>query len=199
VLLGLTCLSCASFTWLPMALTARAGTGTQHTILLWPWHLLAIAAALAQLPLRWAAAATALLGMANLAVANQYYAELVRNGPAIRFTDAINPLMEYLSASGAKQIFIADWGFFEPLNLLSEGKLPNYFAYVSDPGKLDHMVTEPRHLFVAHTPAFTFQPELRSQFDGRARAHRLHENPVKLIFDRNGRPTFEVFRFQGGG
>jgi hypothetical protein len=197
ILFGL--LACA-FTWLPMALTASAGTAVHHTILLWPWHLLAISATLAQLRLRWAAtAAVGLLCISNLVVTNEYYAELIRNGPAIRWTDAIGPLEEYLMHSNAKRVFTTDWGFFETLNLLSEGELPTYALTAREAEKFDRMVADPRNLFVSHTPGYEYQPEIRAQIEDRARHNGLQEELVSLIFDRNGRPTFEVFRFRRGG
>ena len=76
-----------------MVLTAGAGAAAHHIILLWPFQFLAIAAALAAIPWTWAAAAaTVVLCASNLAVTNEYYWELVRNGPDIRWTDAIYPL-----------------------------------------------------------------------------------------------------------
>ncbi len=57
------------------------GAAAQHVILLWPFHLLMIAAAVDRLPRIAAIAATVVLCGSNLAVTNQYYAELVRNGP----------------------------------------------------------------------------------------------------------------------
>ena len=47
ILFGL--IACAA-TWLPMVLTAGAGKAAQHVILLWPFHLIPIAAVLAQIP-----------------------------------------------------------------------------------------------------------------------------------------------------
>ncbi|HLI83437.1 MAG TPA: hypothetical protein VKV17_05935 [Bryobacteraceae bacterium] len=170
-----------------------------HTILLWPWHFLAIAVALAQLRLRWVAVAMAgLLAISNLAVTNQYYADLIRNGPAIRWTDATGPLEQFLWRSHAKRIFAADWGFFETLNLLSEGELPTYEVNTRESEKLDRAVADPRNLFVSHTPGFAYQPEIRAQIEARAHNNGFQEELVSLVFDGNGRPTFEVFRFRRG-
>ncbi|HEY6345127.1 MAG TPA: glycosyltransferase family 39 protein [Bryobacteraceae bacterium] len=192
--------TCAA-TWLAMAFTQGAGATVQHAILLWPFHLLAIAVALAQIPSRAATAVTALLCISNVALTNHYYADLIRNGPAIRWTDAVDPLEKYLAASysatpGVERIFVMDWGFFETLNLLSEGELPVYNGDVSDTGMLDRIVSGPKHLFVAHTPEYAYQPEMRARLEERARADGFQEESVALISDRNGRPTFEVFRFR---
>ncbi len=101
-------------TWLPMVLTAGAGGAAHHVILLWPFHFLAIAAALAAVPWRWiAVAVTAVMCSANLAVTNEYYWELVTNGPDIRWTDAIYPLEGRLETLRSPDIYIVDWGIFE--------------------------------------------------------------------------------------
>jgi hypothetical protein len=193
VLFGLA--ACAA-TWLAMAFTAGAGGTVQHIILLWPFPAFVIGAALAQAPRLFAAGATALLCLSNLAVTNQYYAEMIRNGPAIRFTDAIDPLKQYLKDSGANRVFAADWGFIHTLCLLTEGSLPVYEADVSDAGALPSIVAGPTHLFVAHTPEYAFFPEIRTRLDDQARKDGFEEEPVAMISDRNGRPTFEVFRFR---
>lgn len=193
VLFGI--VTCAA-TWLAMAFTQGAGATVQHAFLLWPFHLLAIAVALAQIPSRAAAAVTALLCISNVAVTNHYYADLIRNGPAIRWTDAVDPLERYLAGSKPQKIFVMDWGFFETLNLLSEGELPVYNGDVSDTGMLDRIVSGPNHLFVAHTPQYAYQPEMRARLEERARADGFQEESIARISDRNGRRTFEVFRFR---
>ena len=96
ILFGL--IACAA-TWLPMVLTAGAGGAAHHVILLWPFQLLPIAAVLARIPAAPAALVTALLCGSNLAVTNQYYADLIRNGPGVRWTDAMDPLQRYLDGS----------------------------------------------------------------------------------------------------
>lgn len=186
VLFGL--ITCAA-TWLPMALTVNAGWGGQHTMLLWPFHFLAIAATLARAPARWAAATVAVLCLSDAAVTNQYYADLIRNGPAIRWTDAIDPLNRYLTDSKAPLVFAADWGFVETLNLISEGALP--VSSVDLP-----MIANPSYVFVSHTPAFTYHPEIRASLEDAARQNGYAEERLATIADRNGRPTFEVFRFR---
>ncbi len=193
ILFGL--ITCAA-TWLPMALTANAGWGAQHTMLLWPFHLVAIAAALARAPLRWAAAACAVLYLSSLAVTNQYYADLIRNGPAIRWTDAIDPLHQYLADSKPELIFAADWGFVETLNLISEGGLPVSPVENSGKSAIGRMIANPRYLFVSHTPTFTYHPEIRASVEDAARQAGYREERLATIPDRSGRPTFDVFRFR---
>jgi dolichyl-phosphate-mannose-protein mannosyltransferase len=188
-------IACAA-TWLPMALTAGAGAAAQHVILLWPFHFLAIAAALSQLSPRWAQAAAAVLCLSNLAVTNQYYADLVRNGPAIRWTDSIDPLNRWLADSKSPRVFTADWGFAETLNLISQGATPVFSADTSDRAAVLQTLASPRDVFVSHTPEFTFRPEIRAAIETIARENGFEEERLAVISDRNGRPTFDVFRFR---
>ena len=188
VLFGL--IACAG-AWLPMALTAGAGAAAQHVILLWPFHLLVIAVAVARAPVRWAAAVCAVLCLSGLAVTNQYYADLIRNGPAIRWTDAIDPLNRYLLDSKAERIFISDWGIMETLNLINQGNAPLFFSDASA-----QTLESGNCVFVSHTPAYTFQPQLRAAVEDAARQNGYEEQHLATISDRNGRPTFDVFRFR---
>jgi hypothetical protein len=188
----------ASFgTWLPMVLTAGAGAAAQHVILLWPLHFLAISAALAQIPRRWAAgAATVVLCGSNLAVTNQYYADLVRNGPAIRWTDAMDQLNRTLADLRAPRIFVADWGIIETINLLSEGETPVYFADVSSPAAMHNMLESPGVVFAAHAPGAAILPEQRAALEQYAAREGYTRETIAEIHDRNGRPAFDVFRFR---
>jgi hypothetical protein len=193
ILFGL--IACAA-TWLPMVLTAGAGKAAQHVILLWPFHLIPIAAVLAQIPAIRAAVVTALLCGSNLAVTNQYYADLIVNGPAIRWTDAMDPLNRYLTDLHAPRIYAADWGFIETMNLLSEGELPMYSADTGSDQAIEALLRDPTNVFVAHRPVFTFHPRERGALEDLARREQYQEESLTTIEDRNGRPTFDVFRFR---
>lgn len=189
-------IACAG-TWLPMVLTAGAGAAAQHVILLWPFHLIPVAAVLAQIPLRGAGAlVTALLCGSNLAVTNHYYADLLRNGPAIRWTDAMDPLHRYLADLHARQIVAADWGFMETMNLLSEGELPMIYADTGSEQAMETLLRDPSNVFVAHSPGFAFHPGERAALEDLARREQYQQELITTIQDRSGRPTFDVFRFR---
>lgn len=187
-------LVCAG-TWLPMAATAGAGGAAHHAVLMWPFHLMVIATALSCVPSRVAVAATIMLSLANLAVTNQYYADLIRNGPSVRWTDAMDELNRYLLDARSEHIFTADWNLNETLNLISEGRLPISPADAADPNMLDHGIASPTALFVSHVPTYTYQPWIRAAIDDRARLQGYQEEILATISDLNGRPTFQVFRF----
>jgi hypothetical protein len=183
-------------TWFAMALTTGAGAAAQHVILLWPFPALVIAVALSHAPRGIAVAGTAVLCLSNMAVTNNYYAELIRVGPAIHWTDAIDPLNVYLQSLHADHVFIGDWGFLETLNLLSEGSLPVISADTTDEAAILNMFAAGQSVFVFHTPVYAFQPELRIRIESAARSHGWEQQHLQTIYDQNGRPTFDVFRFR---
>lgn len=188
-------------TWIPMVLTAGAGAAAQHVLMIWPFHLMAIGAAIAQLPLRAAIGITVLLCGANLAVTNEYYAELLQAGASQRWTDAMDPLYEHLSTyepePGTRpRIWVADWGIIETMNLLGEGRLDISLADLSGDQGLHNMMDDPRSIFVAHAAGQAIHPEERGALDEFARREGYIEEPVTTIYDRYGRPTFDVFRFR---
>jgi hypothetical protein len=183
-------------TWFAMALTTGAGAAAQHVILLWPFPALVIAVALSHARRGIALAGTAALCLSNLAVTNNYYAELIRNGPAIHWSDAIDPLNVYLQSLHADHVFIGDWGFLETLNLLSEGALPVISADSTDESAILRMFAAGQSVFVFHAPVYAFQPELRTRIESAARSHGWEQQHLQTIYDQNGRPTFDVFRFR---
>src|SRR5665213_71255 len=183
-------------TWLPMVLTAGAGAAAQHVILLWPFHLLPVAAVLAQIPVVRAALVTALLCGSNLAVTNQYYADLIVNGPTVRWTDAMDPLERYLEDLHAHRIVGNDWGFTETMDLQSEGGLPMDYADTSSAQAMEELLVDPSNVYVAHAPGFAFHPQERAALEDFARRENYQEEPVSYTHLRNGRPTFDVFRFR---
>jgi hypothetical protein len=184
-------------TWLPMALTAGAGAAAHHVILLWPFQFFAIAAALAAIPWAWVApAATLALCAANLAVTNEYYLALARNGPDIRWTDALYPLERRIETLRSPDIYIVDWGIFESVNLLGDNSLPLHAVDFGNTEELRRIISDPRAAFVGHTAPYAYFPQQRAALEDAASNAGYEEVPIDIIYDRNGRPTFDVFRFR---
>jgi hypothetical protein len=158
---------------------------------------LAIAATLAAIPWRWIGAAlTVALCVANLAVTNEYYWELVRNGPDVRWTDAIYPLEHRLETLRSPDVYIADWNIFEGINLLSDNSAPIRAVDWSNQENLRKIVADPRAAFVAHTARYAYFPQERVTLEYIANSSGYEEVPIEIIYDRNGRATFDVFRFR---
>jgi hypothetical protein len=194
VLFGL--LACGG-TWLPMIVTAGTGAAAHHAILLWPFHFLAIAAALAAIPWAWISAAlTFLLCASNLLLTNEYYWELVRNGPEVRWTDALYTLENHLERLRSPDVYVVDWGILESLILLSDQAMPVTGVALGDRETLRRIITDPHAVFVAHTPGFAYFPGDRSAMEDFATAAGYEEISTEVVYDRYGRATFDVFRFR---
>jgi hypothetical protein len=68
-----------------------------------------------------------------------------------------------------------------------------------DPGqrrKVDAMIRDPNALFVDHVPALEVFGGVGAHLDAIARSDRYEKIPIRTVADRNGRPVFQVFRFQ---
>lgn len=188
-------IACAG-AWLPMLLSAGAGAGAHHAILLWPFQLLPVAAVLARVPAVPAVLVTMLLCGWNLAVTNQYYTELIRFGPAVRWTDAMDLLERYLTDLHANRIVGVDWGILETMNLQSEGALPMDYANTASDQAMQELLADPSNVYVGHASPFAVHPQERASLENFAQRHQYQEEPITTIQDRNGRPTFDVFRFR---
>jgi hypothetical protein len=191
--------------WLLMALTHDAGTSAHHVILLWPFPILFAAIALASLPSRriaWTAAA-GMIAM-NLLVLNQYVYQFERDGAGDVFTDAINPLSSSLEAYAGRNLYVIDWGIYENLNLLHEGRLG--FRILQDPlltdspgpkelGQIRDMLQDPGGLVLDHVREHEVFPNVGARLDQAAHSFGYRRVVVRTIPDSNGRPRFEILRF----
>jgi hypothetical protein len=61
---------------------------------------------------------------------------------------------------------------------------------------LQKIISDPRAAFVAHTAKFTYFPQQRAAIEDAAASRGYEEVPIDIIYDRNGRATFDVFRFR---
>jgi hypothetical protein len=194
--------------WITMALTSGAGVAAHHVALLWPMHLMVIAAVTSSLSSRlgnWlAVCVTILLAIGGLRCTAGYFIALVRNGPAIRWTDAINPLADYLKLAQPQRVFVVDWGILESINLLSQGSVPalvgdDYYSGAPEPARLDAVrrtMVDPGTLFVSHTLEYEQLRGSGSAVDNLAAGAGYQKEAVVTIPDRFGRPTFDIFRFK---
>ena len=187
-----------------MAFTKDAGGAAHHDILLWPFPLLFAAVTVAAIPWRWVAilAGTGLVIM-NLLVINQYVVQFEQNGAAGNFTDALIPLARVLPEDG-RTVWVLDWGIGNSIQLAHRGRLKT--GYGADPLQTDspspgqraqilYMLNDPGAIFVSHAPGrevISGVPERLEQF---AAASGYRKELLHTVWDSNGRPVFEVFRF----
>jgi 4-amino-4-deoxy-L-arabinose transferase-like glycosyltransferase len=191
--------------WFLMALTHDAGTSAHHVVLLWPFPILFTAVALASLPWRplaWAAAVS-MIAM-NLLVLNQYVYQFERDGAGDVFTDALNPLSASLDSYADRNLYFIDWGIYENLNLLHEGRLNFRNAidpvHTDSPGaeqlaEIRDLLRDPRGLILDHVREHEVFPDVGARLDRAARSFGYRREVVRTIPDSNGRPMFEIVRF----
>jgi 4-amino-4-deoxy-L-arabinose transferase-like glycosyltransferase len=188
-----------------MAALQNAGGAAHHTVLLWPFPQLFAAVAIAAIPWRWLgrAAAAALIAM-NLLVINQHVYQFARNGAAGNFTDALFPLAQTLTHYRDQHIWSIDWGIWYTMDLASEGRLPlrpvNNLLMSDTPSEMDQGIlrrtlTYPDSIFVGHVPEREVFPGVGARLQHFADSAGFHRQPLQTVFDSNGRPVFEIFRF----
>jgi len=146
-----------------MFLLKNAGTGPHHTVLLWPLpHLIA-----ASLPLRrWI---VVLVVGANLLQINHFYAQFLRREVSVKFSDATTALAARLKGD-PRPYYILDWGIYESIHLLNQGKNDLRIG------------RGPDVRLISHVPHLTFFPT------------DVNSIPEETITDSAGRPVFLISR-----
>ncbi len=197
--------------WLQMALNQNTGGSIHHTILLWPLPQMIVAAAftgaagrLGRFGLPALAALGAVAAISGVLLMNEYYAHAVRNGGGAAWNNGIYALSDFLEGDRSKTVFCMDWGMQDPLRMLQAGALPlrmgtdqvaNAEMTDQDRRYATEMVTEPRNLFLAHTPQFENFPGLNERMIGFAAELGYRQEVLGRISDPFGRQVFEVYRF----
>jgi hypothetical protein len=198
--------------WIQMLFAKGAGGSVHHVILLSPFPALFIGVAFAEASRPAGRAGTLLLAGAILFLAatsalvtNEYFAQLVRNGGGVEWTDAIYPLSDGLRRVKPRAIYIDDWGMLDVLRMLNRGKLP--LRVGSDPlskAELDAedkgivlaRIADADAVFVGHSDSAEMFTGVNARLRAMAGEAGYRREMLAEISDRNGRPVFEVFRFQ---
>jgi 4-amino-4-deoxy-L-arabinose transferase-like glycosyltransferase len=191
-------------TWLQMALTKGAGGGSHHVILLWPFvsaflgiAFAGVADCIPHFGSALVAAALGILVLGNVLTTNDYFTQLAIHGGSVGWTDAIYPLSHSLDDARSDWIGLVDWGYLYQLEALHEGRLR---LFVVDPAAgataVKRMVSSPEILFVQHTAEKQMLPGINDRFREAAQRQGYAERVERTINDSNGRPVFELFRFQ---
>ena len=140
----------------------------------------------------------------NLLVVNQYVAQFERNGTGDVFSDALYPLSASLDAYADRTFYFIDWGIYENLNLLHQGRLD--FRNAIDPLNTDSpspdqlaeirdMLRDPDALILDHVREHEVFPDVGARLDRAAQSFGYRREVVRTIPDSNGRPMFEIVRF----
>jgi len=208
------CLIAMAVAWLQMAVAVNGGGSVHHAILLWPVPQAIMGISLAAASRRLGKASVpALAGLlivlmgSSLAVTDEYYTVLARNGGALNWSDAIFPLSNSLKDVRAS-IFAMDWDILDNLRLLDRGRL-NLFVGTDPVSKTDwspedreavkQMVASPDHVFVDHVEGREFFTGQNAHLVEWAESHGYRQKKLSTIDDSCGRPTFEVYQFEPAG
>ena len=196
--------------WLQMAFTKDAGGSTHHAVLLWPFPHLFVGAALAQASsrLRWAGLVALIVIVVivcglNLVVLNQHFAQLIRCGTTVIWTDASKPLSAYMASVRTNHVDVLDWGILDVLRALNRGRLPLEFVrgpLEGDPNESNReavvrMIGDKDSVFIDHTEGNEVMPSIRGRLDTVAASAGYRRQVLKTVSDRMGRPVFDVFCF----
>jgi len=201
--------------WAQMAVTANAGASVHHAILLWPFPEMVIAVSFAAASRRLGragipsvAAVLVVLMVSGALVTNEYYTLMLRNGGSQNWTDAIFTLSNYMKRVPSNGIYCADWGIMDSLRLLNRGHLPLNVG--TDPIRkpelspddrdyLNRVISEPSHVFIAHTMDYEFFQGVNAKLLRYAADAGYERAMIAVIPDGWGRPVYEVYRFVGPG
>ena len=190
--------------WCMMAFTKDAGGSVHHVVLLWPmpqFFMATVLSGLISLPIGILRSAAILsctvVCVSNSLVTTTYYAQQIQNGGNWAWTDAFYSLSDTLAAKNARRLCLLDWGFWENLRFMHQGRLvlQDTRQPVTEEEKksLLRIFADTSTTFVSHT-------EGNEGFPGRAHAilelaalNGYRKRNLEVFRDRNGRAVIELF------
>jgi hypothetical protein len=183
--------------WTQMAWAKNGGTSIHHTVLLWPMPILIIAAAGSQLRARIAAVLTSLVVIWNLAVTASWYTDLNRFGAQPPWTDAVYQVTEALQNSPKARVCALEWGFFDNIRALSDGKVEVCVAEdpVTEEGKKYTLaqMSQPGIVYIAHTQGNHIEKERVERIQNFAKEQGFRMTDVRKFADSNGRENVLMY------
>jgi 4-amino-4-deoxy-L-arabinose transferase-like glycosyltransferase len=188
--------------WAQMAITKNTGAASHHVMLLWPFPVaflgIAFSAMADRIP-RYGrpvlAALVVFLAGENLLTTNHYLARFIVNGGCGGWTDAVDRLADSIEDKSASWFGLVDWGYLSALRTLHEGDLPLFTVDVNG-ADFARQVNSPDFLYIQHTDDKQMFPGVNDRVRKAASDLGYRERIERTVRDRNGRPVFELFRFQ---
>jgi hypothetical protein len=189
--------------WLMMAVTRNAGGAAHHDVLLWPFPILFAVSALAAIP--WRPVVTLIaagLVLTNLLVVSQYVLQLDRDGPTGSYTDALLELNRQVPED--RTVYLADWGMNVNLQLMHLGRLhlrPAHGPLSTDSpspeqqAQLQAMLLDTDAVWIGYVTAREEFKGVNAHLAKFASSSGYRRDLMRTVADSNGRPVFEIFRF----
>jgi hypothetical protein len=194
-------------TWAQMAAFPKTGAAAHHAILVWPFpHILVaiagvqICRSLPRLAAWVSGGVLAVLLTSNGLVLNRYYAQLITNGPAVLFTDAVSTLAHYLPNMTDKEFHIIDWGYSSTLCLLTAGKLPvedisGLLRQDAEREYVQWLATKPNQVFISYAGDTEHFTGNKRKLDSMAARAGYVKEILVTIPDRMSEPRFEIAQY----
>ena len=133
----------------------------------------------------------------NLLTTNEYLAKFIVNGGSGGWTDAVRPLADSLDRKSAAWFGLVDWGYLNAIRMFRGRDMTVFIVDPnSEPKEFLRQIGNPDFKFVQHTDDKQMFPGVNDRLRKAALAAGYTERMERSIADRNGRPVFELFRFQ---
>jgi hypothetical protein len=191
--------------WLESALTVNAGGWIHHTVLFWiNWYCCAaLGAAVLALQAgnssRIAVLATAaVLGILGTRGEIAAYANLIRFGPWLPWTNADRALAGYLEEHRVKRVIATDWGIAFPVEVESDNRivvLERSFALNDGQfGSREFAACAwPRCAIVSRPLPIAMFQKAATVLVSSMRIQHMTETAPAIIYDTHGFPSYSVF------
>lgn len=181
--------------WCWMAFSKGGGAGTHHVILLWPFPQLAVAAGMAALPLRVAMPVVLLVATSQAYSGVTYLQYEATLGSRAAWSEASYGLASALSAAKPARVCLIDWGFFDTLRLLGEGR---FDLCAADPPSPLALLQNEANVYVTHTAGEEILAGSNKRFLADAASQGFFPSSRRILPDRHGRPVIEIFHLRHG-
>lgn len=193
--------------WALMLVTRNAGASVHHVILLWPVPLMFLSLTFSEASLRLPqkiglpllCVIVGFFTVENILSTNQYLAQLVRDGPEYKWTNALYPMSDDLMRSHYAEIDGIDWGTTVPLEVLDRGQLPLSYMAVDEKSPQEPLfkMSKSGVVFLGHVnnKDIVVFPGVNDALDSIAKKNGYMKQVLKTYADGNGRPVFELFQY----
>jgi hypothetical protein len=102
--------------------------------------------------------------------------------------------------AGDRDIYVMDWGMFDTLRMMGEGRFrlgvgSDAVEPAADPHYLKYILERPSPLFLSHTKETEVFTGVNERLRSKAAALGYRQKLLRTITDSNGRAVFEISEF----